>query len=188
MHTHRSVPVLLRHSRHRTGRSRSGAGQLQETKQLRAEQPCTQQSSAQQPSIQPGHSNQASRRERASKRARERERERERRARCTPAPSTTPPAPACSASTTVEAPHHAARSDSAPPALRPRSNSAPPDAPRPKPCNAGPRHGRAPTPLAQTPRQPQRTPLARRPPDRASGTGRRNPSWAHFLQHSYNFF
>ena len=37
-----------------------------------------------------------------------------------------------------------------------RSSSAQPDAHRPKPCNAGPRHGRAPTPLAQTPRPPPR--------------------------------
>ena len=37
--THRSVPVLLRHSRHITGRSRSEAKQLQGTKQPRAKQP-----------------------------------------------------------------------------------------------------------------------------------------------------
>ena len=37
--THRSMPVLLRHSRHITGRSRSGAKQLQGTKQPRAKQP-----------------------------------------------------------------------------------------------------------------------------------------------------
>jgi len=42
--THTSMRVLLRHNRHRTGRSRSGASQLQETKQpLSAEQPCTLQ-------------------------------------------------------------------------------------------------------------------------------------------------
>jgi len=67
-------------------------------------------------------------------------------------PSTPPPAPARAASTMAEAPHHAARNDSAPPALHPRSSSAHPDAHRPKPCNAGPRHGRAPTPLARPPR------------------------------------
>ena len=37
--THRSMPVLLRHSRHITGRSRSEAKQLQGTKQPRAKQP-----------------------------------------------------------------------------------------------------------------------------------------------------
>ena len=83
--------------------------------------------------------------------------------RCTPAPSTPPPAHARAASTMVQAPHHAARSDSAPPALRPRSSSAHPDAHRLKPCNAGPRHCRAPTPPAPTPRTPQRTPGVRPP-------------------------
>ncbi len=37
--THRSMPVLLRHSRHITGRSRSEAKQLQGTKQPRVKQP-----------------------------------------------------------------------------------------------------------------------------------------------------
>ena len=37
--THRSIPVLLRHSRHITGRSRSEAKQLQGTKQPKAKQP-----------------------------------------------------------------------------------------------------------------------------------------------------
>ena len=37
--THRSMPVLSRHSRHMTGGSRSGAKQLQGTKQPRAKQP-----------------------------------------------------------------------------------------------------------------------------------------------------
>jgi len=55
--------------------------------------------------------------------------------RCTPAPSTPPPAHARAASTMVEAPHHAKRSDSAPPALRPRSSSAHPDAHRPVPVS-----------------------------------------------------
>ena len=54
--THTSMRVLLRHNRHRTGRSRSGASQLQETKQPRAEQPCTQQPGAKQPV--PPHRNQ----------------------------------------------------------------------------------------------------------------------------------
>jgi hypothetical protein len=83
-----------------------------------------------------------------------------RRTRCTLAPSTPPPAPARAASTMVEGPHHTTRRGSAPPALRTCSSSAHPDAHRPKPCNAGPRHGRDPTPLAQTPRPPQRTPPA----------------------------
>ena len=83
-----------------------------------------------------------------------------RRTRCTLAPSTPPPAPARAASTMVKGPHHTTHSGSAPPARRTHSSSAHPDAHRPKPCNAGPRHGRAPTPLAQTPRPPQRTPPA----------------------------
>jgi hypothetical protein len=75
-------------------------------------------------------------------------------------PSTPTPAPARAASTMVKGPHHATHSGSAPPALRTRSSSAHPDAHLPKPCNAGPRHARAPTPLAPTPRPPQRTPPA----------------------------
>ena len=76
-----------------------------------------------------------------------------RRTRCTLAPSTPPPAPARAASTMVKGPHHTTHSDSAPPSLRTHSSSAHPDA-QPKPCNAWPRHGRAPTPPAQTPRPP----------------------------------
>ncbi len=40
--THRSMPVLLRHRRHITGRSRSEAKQLQGTKQPSAKQPLKQ--------------------------------------------------------------------------------------------------------------------------------------------------
>ena len=76
-----------------------------------------------------------------------------RRTRCTLAPSTPPPAPARAASTMVKGPHHTTHSGSAPPSLRTHSSSAHPDA-QPKPCNAWPRHGRAPTPPAQTPRPP----------------------------------
>ena len=76
-----------------------------------------------------------------------------RRTRCTLAPSTPPPAPARAASTMVRDPHHTTHSGSAPPSLRTHSSSAHPDA-QPKPCNAWPRHGRAPTPPAQTPRPP----------------------------------
>jgi len=107
--THTSMRVLLRHNRHRTGRSRSGASQLQETKQLRAEQPCTQQSGAKQPV--PPHRNQKQRlaavkrtatkhttraqqpgvTERASEQESERERERERETRAALQPPRPPP-------------------------------------------------------------------------------------------------
>jgi hypothetical protein len=66
------MPVLLRHSRHITRRSRSGASQLQETKQPRAEQPGTQQPGAKQPV--PPHCNQVQRHGRG----------------CTPGDSTSP--------------------------------------------------------------------------------------------------
>jgi hypothetical protein len=170
------MPVLLRHSSHvyscvparnegeserERAWSRSGASQLQETKQPRAEQPGTQQPGAKHPV--PPHRNQE-------------------------LPSPTPPACSTPIGTSNErflaaaagqhgktaAPPanarsshrvagrtqpsiHAARSDSVPPAFRPRSSSAHPDSHRRKPCNAGPRRGRTLTPSAQTPRTPQRS-------------------------------
>ena len=72
---------------------------------------------------------------------------------CTPAPVSTRARQAM-----VEAPHYAARSDSVSPAFRPSSSNVHPDAHRRKPCNAGPRLGRALTPPTQTLRTPQCTP------------------------------